>query len=226
MKGEQWPIYQRVLQEARARGLRFALGGAFAVATYTGLWRNTKDLDIYVLPEDREAMIELLNQLGLTDYYDTLPYDRRWIYRSHSNGVIVDIIWAMANRRAYVDETWLSAGVDVDVGGEVVRVLPAEEVIWNKLYVLQRDRCDWPDCLNLVYSAGPDLDWCRLLDRLGEDASLLAGMLAVFAWISPGRARTLPEWLWERLRLEPPPPGPDLDRTRVELLDSREWFVS
>ena len=30
-------------------------------------------------------------------------------------------------------------------------MLPPEELIWAKLYVLQRDRSDWPDILNLLY---------------------------------------------------------------------------
>ena len=47
------------------------LGGAFAVATYTGCWRNTKDLDLYVLPEHKDRMIAMLGDLGLVDYFPT-----------------------------------------------------------------------------------------------------------------------------------------------------------
>ena len=225
---DQWSVYQSVIGAARVRGLRFALGGAFAVATYTGRWRNTKDLDIYVEPEGREAMIEVLTLSGLQDYYEKLPYNRNWIYRAYRDEIIVDIIWAMANKPTQVDEIWLARGPQIEVRGVDLRIVPPEELIWAKLYVLQKDRCDWPDILNLVYILGETLKWGHLLDRLDQDAPLLSALLSVFAWLSPQRAWELPEWLWERLHLQQPQlvsfPEETL-RQRVSLLDSRSWFV-
>jgi len=222
---EQWSVYRRVIDGARTRGLRFALGGGLAVSTYTGRWRNTKDLDLYIRPQDREAMVETLRRAGLSDYYEQLPYDRNWIFRGYRDGTIVDVIWSLANYRAQVDEAWVTRGPEVIVRGERLRLLPPEEAIWSKLHVLQRDRCDWPDVLNLIYAVGPTLDWEHLLGRVGEDAPLLSGLLSVFTWLCPGRAQELPSWLWKRLRLpDPPNPAPEVDRRRVNLLDSRPWF--
>jgi hypothetical protein len=222
---EQWDIYQRVIDEARAREIPFAIGGAFALATYTGQWRNTKDLDLYALPEDRDRMIEVLTQCGLRDYYDTRPYDRWWIYRSCSGETIVDLIWAMANHRQQIDDLWLS-GPATEIHGRNLKVLPAEAILWDKLYIMQRDRCDWPDLLNLLYAIGPDADWEYLLCRVGEDIPLVAGVLSVFRWISPGRAQALPSWVWRRVGLEPPGGAatPDVDARRVSLLDTRPWY--
>jgi hypothetical protein len=89
---EQWAVCQRVIAAVQAQRLPFALGGAFALAAYTGTWCNTKDLDLYILHQDRDTLIELLTQAGLADYYDQEPYDRTWIYRSHQEEVIVDAI--------------------------------------------------------------------------------------------------------------------------------------
>ncbi len=221
----QWAVYQEVIDEARTRDIDFALGGAFAVATYTGYWRNTKDLDLYVLPDERDRLIEVLNDKGLSDYFDVKPYDRWWIYRGTRDDTIVDIIWAMANHRQQIDSLWLS-GPFIEVHNRRVKVLPAEAMLWDKLYIMQRDRCDWPDLLNLLYSAGPDADWEYLLCRIGEDVCLLTGVLSVFRWISPGRAQQMPEWLWERVGLASPPsvPLPDIDKRRVSLLDTRPWY--
>ena len=223
----QWRVYQRVLDEVRSQGLRFALGGAFALATYTGLWRNTKDLDFFILPQDRQTMVEALKRCGLGDYYDQLPYDRGWIYRASNGEVIVDAIWAMANRRAWVDQAWLSRGPEVKLRGESVRIVPPEEMIWSKIYVLQRERCDWPDVLNLIHAVGLNLDWQHLLGRLGDDKPLLRGVLSVYAWLCPGRSESLPPWLWERLSLPRADPGasPEVDRARVNRLDTRPWFA-
>ncbi len=235
---KQEEIYCRVISEANARGLRFAIGGGFAVNAYTGLQRNTKDLDIYVTPADREAMIETLSRAGMSDYYEKLPYDRRWIYRGYADGVIIDVIWAMANQVAQVDEAWLTRGAEAQFVGVQLRLLPPEELLWTKLYIVQRDRCDWPDVLNLIYSKGETLNWQRLLDRLGSDTALLAGVVSLFAWLCPGRVDTVPNWLWRRLNLIKPqgPPssvadqsdaslGMDFDRRHVGLIDSRPWFI-
>jgi hypothetical protein len=223
---DQWSVYGAVIAEGRARGLDFALGGAFALATYTGHWRNTKDLDLFILPAMRDDWIDTLTHLGLSDYYDQLEYDRSWIYRAHHDDVIVDVIWSMANHRASVDDAWLSRGPRLEVRGELVCILPVEEVIWNKLYIMHNDRCDWPDVLNFLYAAGPSLDWSYLIARVGEDVLILHGLLSVFAWLCPGRARALPDWIWDRLQMPLPPTAgsPETDLARVRLLDSRPWF--
>ena len=111
-----------MIAAAQQERIPFAIGGAFAVATYTGSWRNTKDLDLYVLPESRDRMIGLLTRLGLEDYYQTLAYDRWWIYRATADDTIVDLIWAMANHRAQIDELWMS-GPEVELNGFQVKTL-------------------------------------------------------------------------------------------------------
>ena len=125
-------MYELVLSEASRRELMFALGGAFGLATYTGRWRNTKDLDLYVRPQDRESLIRVLDDLDFDDYFEQLPYDRHWIYRGYRNGTIVDVIWEMANERAQVDEQWLLGGPALNIRGQQVRIVPPEEMIWAK----------------------------------------------------------------------------------------------
>src|SRR5215472_13988736 len=218
---EQCDVYRRVIDEAIARRIPFALGGAFALAVHTGYWRDTKDIDLYVLPSFRDRMIEVVRDQGLSDYYDKLPYDRWWIYRSSADGTIVDIIWAMANHRAEIDELWMS-GPKVEICGRKLKVLPAEAMIWDKLYIMQRDRCDWPDVMNLLFYVGDRVDWNLLTARIGEDLPLLAGAFMVFRSLAPARAQALPDWLWDRLHLPPMPRGalPEIDRRRVPLLDT------
>src|SRR5829696_1193399 len=93
---DEWRVYERVAHEARSAGVQFAFGGAFATAVYTGELRNTKDFDFYIQPADGVRMEEATTRAGLRDHYDLLPYDRSWIYRASKDGVLVDVIWAMA----------------------------------------------------------------------------------------------------------------------------------
>ncbi len=221
----QWQVYREVIDEALGRGIHFALGGAFAMAVYTGSWRNTKDIDLYVLPQERNRMVDVLTTCGLSDYFETKPYDRWWIHRGTRDETIVDVIWAMANHRQMIDDLWMS-GPRIDVRGRMLKVLPAEAMLWDKLYIMQRDRCDWPDLFNLLYSIGPEANWEELLCRIGDDLPLITGVLSIFRWISPGRAGAMPRWIWERAGLPPPPPVPltEIDWRRASLLDTRPWF--
>lgn len=195
--------------------------------TYVGQWRNTKDLDLYIEKSKRNEMVQMLSALGLRDYYEKLPYDRQWIYRSYADDTIVDVIWAMANQRAQVDEEWLR-GPDAEADGEHFRLLPPEALLWSKLYVLQHERCDWPDILNLVQEVGPVMNWRCLLQRVAEDAPLVRSLLTIFAWLSPNRARELPAWIWKELQVDIPADTADaaIVKKRARILDSRPWFTA
>lgn len=222
----QWSLYRPVLEAAQERGVRFAIGGGLAYSAYARRWRNTKDIDLFVLPAQRETLIDLMRRAGFEDYYGRLPYDQKWIFRGYRDGVIVDAIWQMANYRAQVDEVWVTQGREIDIHGMRLKLLPVEELVWSKLYVLQRDRCDWPDLLSILYVQGANLDWSHLLDRVGDDEPLIGALLNLLGWMCPARAMALPDWVWDHLGLPEPNPGPNCeeDRRRVRLLDSRNWF--
>jgi hypothetical protein len=222
----EWEVYQRVIRELRSAGIPFAFGGAFATAVYTGELRNTKDFDLYILPADRERVRDVIRRSGLTDYFDRLPYDRSWIYRAGEGDVIVDAIWEMANHRATVDSHWLEAGPAITLRGEPLRAIPVEELIWSKLYVLQRARSDWTDVLNLIDAQAGAIDWNHLLHRLSEDSPLLAAVLQVYLWLVPEGAHSIPAAVRHDLGLADDlrPANPELTRQRADLLDSRPWF--
>jgi hypothetical protein len=223
----EWAVYREAIRQARARDIPFAFGGAFAIAAYTGSLRNTKDFDFYLRPRDRDAMIEALMAAGLEDHFEQLSYDRTWIYRASRDDIIVDAIWEMANHRATVDDHWLTRGPEVTIHGERLRAIPIEELIWSKLYVLQRERCDWPDVFNLLDAQAGAVNWEHLLQRLGEDQPLLAGALELFGWLAPERVDDVPRAVWGRLRISRPSRQQRGDRAaRIKLLDSRPWFTS
>jgi hypothetical protein len=222
---EDWAIYSAVLREVRNTGVRVAMSGGFTGSFYTGVWRNTKDMDLCVLPSTRERVIEATRKAGLHDLFDEMPYDRRWIYRATRDGVIVDTIWQHANFRGQVDDGWLELGPSVTLYGESVKLVPPEEMIWSKIYIVQRERCDWPDVINLLYATGAALDWRRLIERMSGDERVLGSVLLLFSWLAPGRAKSFPEWIWERLRIPAPEQGPERDDAHITLLESRPWFA-
>jgi hypothetical protein len=224
--GAQWAVYLDAIRATRKTGARFLLGGAFGLAAYTGRWRNTKDLDFFVLPSEKDRVVDALTKLGFEDYHPTLPYDRAWIYRAVRDEVIVDTIWQTPNRRSEVDPVWFERAGTVTLRGERLGVIPAEEMLVIKLFVLQRDRCDWPDLINLLYTVADRFDWDHVLARLGEDAPLLAGLLQVFSWVAPAQAARLPADLRKRFALQPTASRGPGEEHRIRLLDSRNWFAA
>ena len=125
----EWSVYQPALQAMAQGGIPFLLGGAFGLAAYTGRWRNTKDLDFFVMPAQHEAFVDALLKAGFVDYYETLPYDRGWIFRAVHTGVIVDIIWDTPNRRSQVDEAWIAHAPHIELRGESLLAVPSEELL-------------------------------------------------------------------------------------------------
>ncbi|HYO82581.1 MAG TPA: nucleotidyltransferase family protein [Bryobacteraceae bacterium] len=224
---EHWQTYKCVLEKLQREEIPFALGGGLALGVFTQKFRRSKDIDIYVEPQHRDRIIAMMTECGLEDLYSKKEYVRDWIYRGHRDDVIVDAIWAMANRRAVVDRRWVEDGPTVQLFGGDYKVIPPEELMWSKLYVLQHDRCDWPDIMNLINATGPSLDWEHLIRRVAEDRPLVKGVLSVFSWLCPDRAATIPRRIWDSLGLAVPgysEPDPEGRPSRKDLLDTRPWF--
>ncbi len=223
---DQWAFYDDVLAAARETGKPFALGGALAWAVYCGHYRNSKDIDLYVPVELKEHFIDAVTKVGASDYYDTLPYDRGWIYRSTRDGCIVDLIWAMANYVRPLDQDYFNGKTTLLLRGNSYPVLPAEELILNKLYIMERGRCDWFDVFNVLYATNGKLEWKRLIAKMGDDAVLFGSALRIFAWLCPGRVKLFPASLWDALGIPVPDSnGPGMNARRVSSLDSRPWFI-
>ena len=223
----EWEICKRAISALRAEKVDFLLGGAYGLALYTGRLRNTKDADFFIVPEHVPRAAAALARAGFQDYYPKCAYDRRWIYRGTMDSFIVDLIFRMANRRADIDDIWFQRAQDITIHGDRLKVIPPEEMLWQKLYVLQRDRCDWPDIINILYVSGDKLDWEHLVNRVKEDERFLYGILHIFDWLCPERAARLPEFVRRRAGLPEPMIGFDADLTamRARLLDSRSWFA-
>ena len=224
---EQWGVFSLGITALEANGVPFLVHGALALGIYTGRWRNTKDVDVIVRPADRERAVAALERAGFVDYFDRQSYERGWIFRGFKEDVIFDVIWALPNHRVAIDEGWFERSRPFWLRGRLLAAVPAEELVRVKLYVFQRERCDWVDVLNVLAAACETIDWRWLVQRMGRDLPLLHAALAVFNWMSPHRAATLPPWLREQFalpQLEVEDPA-TMEERRARLFDSRPWFA-
>ncbi|UPU35537.1 nucleotidyltransferase [Geomonas paludis] len=220
----QWAVYAEFIAETTRRGIPFAVGGGLAVSAYSDCVRNTKDMDIYIMEQHSAEVMAISRELRFTEY-TAVPYDPTWSYRSFRDGYILDFLWKMLNGRTSVDETWVTRGWELTVRGSAFRLLPVEELIWSKLYILRNDRADWPDIISLLYARGAELEWDRLLADLGEDRLLLGGVVGVLRWLCPGHVCRFPDSIWAPLGLVPPwSDAPEIDRDRVALMKGEHLF--
>lgn len=212
-------------------GVDHLLGGAFAIARHVGRWRGTKDIDFFIRPADRERAIAAILAAGLEDYFDQCAYDRSWIFRAYRDDALIDLIWTVPNHAAVVDDRWFQFAARVAVNGSDYGVVPLEELIWIKLFVMQRDRCDWPDVINLLRGNAAQLNWEHLFARLAMHEPLLVGVFQVLEWIAPEAIAAVPAWVQERLHvgrrsLAFSGNGAGSEAKRAALLDSRPWYAS
>lgn len=203
------------------------LGGAFALGRHVGRWRGTKDIDFFLRPRERDRAIQALVAAGFSDYHSTQEYDRSWIFRAHREEALVDVIWTIPNHVTDVDEAWFDHAARFSLHGREYTTIPLEELIWIKLFVLQRDRCDWPDVINLLRCNAREINWERLVARIDAHAPLLLGALHVLQWLSPQVLAGVPAWVQERFHLGQVSTSraPGEEARRAALLDSRPWYA-
>src|SRR5436190_17759057 len=77
ISSSEWAIYRAAIHALRSANIPFLLAGGFALATFTGRWRDTKDIDFYIRPTDRKKAVAALARAGVTDYFRRLRYDRK-----------------------------------------------------------------------------------------------------------------------------------------------------
>lgn len=200
------PFYQRVLSLLEGEGIPFLIGGAFAMAHYTGIERDTKDLDLFVRARDRGRCLRAAAGRSLLTSLDAPHWLAKIVERGRRprsaasmGGRVVDIIFGSGNGLAPVDDAWFAHAEAARLNGREVRVVPAEEIIWQKAFIMERHRFDGADIAHLLRARGGAMDWERLLERfLGHDHVLLAHVL-LFRYAFPADRGAVPEPVFREL---------------------------
>jgi len=224
LKPVQVKWFLRAMEALERENVPYLVAGAFGLHRHTGFWRGTKDVDLLVLPEHREIAIEAVAGTGMQDMFYTQPYDREWIYRSTRDGVIVDLIWQLANKEDEVDPTWFERGEPAEFFGKAVKMVGAADMCWMKLFVFQHERCDWPDVINVIRGTCGKMDWDVLLQQVQPHWRLLCALVDIYDWLCPSERHFVPDTFRAELEARR---GSNADDApcRANLLDSRPWLT-
>jgi hypothetical protein len=181
-------FYRHVRELLEASGIPFLLGGAYAFSHYTGIVRHTKDLDIFVKSTDAQRTLAVLAAAG----YRTEMMFSHWLGKVFYGADFVDIIFNSGNGLCAVDDAWFEHAIHAEILGSPGQLIPAEEMIWQKAYIMERERFDGADVNHLLRARGRRLDWDRLLSRFGSHRRVLLAHLILFGFVYPNDHENVP----------------------------------
>jgi hypothetical protein len=230
---EERDVYRRALQALNDASVPFVVAGAYAIYEHTGIYRQTKDLDLFVEPSVVVPAARALHDAGFVLRLE----DLHWLAKGFVGDRFVDLIYGMGNAVAFIDEQWFTHSRPGVLAAQTVRIAPPEELIWHRLFINERHRHDMSDIVHLLLCVGDVLDWHRLMQRVGPHGPLLLAQLQMFSYVYPGYRSNIPGWVTEQLldqaRADIGCDAEDADVTRGTLIsrfsfaiDVREWGFS
>jgi hypothetical protein len=186
-------FYRAILDLLSDRNTPFLVGGAFAQEYFTGISRDTKDLDLFVLEADLPRAFAAVNQAG---YPSELTFSH-WLGKIYDkDGVdFVDVIFNSGNGLCRVDAAWFEHAPAGEAFGRPVCYCPVEESIWQKAFIMERERFDGADIAHLLRAQSETVDWHRLLHRFGPHWRVLFSYVTLFGYIYPTERAKIPDWV-------------------------------
>ena len=227
---DQIKFYKEALELLNKNNVPYLIGGAFAIRSYTGISRNTKDIDLFCKAGDYQHVLKLFVDNGLK----VEVTDARWLAKVFKDGYFIDIIFNTTNNLCAVDDSWFTNACQSSLFGLTVNCVAPEDMIWCKTYIQDRGRFDGADIYHLILKRGKDMDWNRLQKRLEQHWHLLFAHLLNFQFVYPTDRDIIPRWLFDDLlrkakeQFDLPPSenkvclGPIIDHRSYEV-DIREW---
>jgi hypothetical protein len=216
--------YLRAMSALAEAHLPYLVGGTHALSHYTGIERSSKDFDVFVRRDDFERVMRVLADAG---FVTELTYPH-WLGKAHGKDGFVDVIFSSGNGISAVDDAWFEYAAEGTAFGIPVKLSPAEEIIWSKAFIMERERFDGADVMHLILTCAEKLDWARLVRRFGPHWRLLLAHLSVFGFIYPSERNRIPAWIMTGLmsRLDHEMRGePPSERITQGTLVSREQYL-
>ena len=221
---EQEKLFAEVMELMIRNKVQCVVSGAFALHEHTGIWRDTKDLDLFMPAHEVGRALKLLEQDG----FQTEILDAVWLAKAWRGEYFVDLITGMSNGVVRVDYSWIKHAVRSDVFGVPIRVLAPEELIASKVFVTRRERFDGADICHVIYATRGKLDWKRLYHLIGEHWEMLLWYLVLYHYVYPASADSVPREIWDellhRFKIELKHPNRDLE-FRGSLIDERMFAI-
>jgi len=196
-------LYKSALTALNAAGIPYVIAGAYAIYEHTGIYRETKDLDIFVDPTLLVGAMRVLKGAGMSARLEQ-PH---WLAKATCGDLFIDIIFGMGNGLAMIDDDWYRFSRPAILAATPVRIAPAEELLWHRLFISERHRQDMADIVHLIVCVGSRMEWKRIVAKTGEHWPLLLAQIQMFDYVYPQHRDGVPRWVRDEL----------LDRARADM---------
>jgi predicted nucleotidyltransferase len=155
--------FHQTLDEAiaamRGADVRFLIIGGIASAVM-GRDRGTRDVDLFVRPEDARRALEALDVAG----FDTKVAFPHWLYKGFKRDVLVDVIFR-SSKDVLLDDEMLRRAQQREFRGRMLPIAPPEDLLIMKAVAADEDTPRyWYDALGIIAHAD-GLDWDYLVRR-------------------------------------------------------------
>lgn len=175
---EDWDVLLGVLDETmetlRGAGIPFLLIGGIGSAVF-GRDRGTRDIDLFVRPENARTVLDLLGGRG----FETRTEYEHWLYKAFKHDVLVDVIFR-SSRDILLDDEMLSRARTMTFRGRELPVAPPEDLIVMKAIAMSEDTPRyWYDAIAIIAQA--ELDWDYLVARARQHGARRILSLLLFA---------------------------------------------
>jgi len=218
-------FYGRAIDTLLDSDSRFLVGGTDALRAYTGIQRPTKDLDLFCLRSDYPRILQSLKSAG----YRAEVTNPGWIAKIFEGDRYIDLIFSSGNGICDVDESWFRFACPGWTLGRQVLMMPAEEMIWSKAFIQERERFDGADVLHLIHCQRDRLNWQRLLDRFEPHWEVILAHLINYRFVYPDDTDAIPPEVMDNLlgRASQCTSSSSASRTscRGDLLSSKQYNV-
>jgi predicted nucleotidyltransferase len=161
-------VYKEAIDALEKSRISYVVGGGIAVAAY-GRKRATKDIDLYIKPEDSMRALEALQKVG----FEINPMkDVKWLAKAYKDSISVDFILENIGGIIATDET-MERGRYMSVSGTRMFVMSPEDLVFRKVLAMRCRRDDWYDCIAVLSNTYQAFDWdyfLKLVENFTERA--------------------------------------------------------
>lgn len=226
-------FYSEVLQLMAKSRIPFLVSGTYALASYTGIDRPTKDVDVFTKAGDALKILSYFRDHG----FKVETVDERWLNRITRDELFVDVITNMPTVTTHVTDDWFIDAPESELFGAKVRLVPPTQFIWSKIFVQDHHRYDGADVAHIILKCHDRIDWKVLLSHMELYWEVLLTALLNFRFAYPSERHRVPRWLMEELlerlndQMMVKPPGKRICRGRIfsprdYAIDVEKWGFS
>ena len=188
-------FYQHSIEILHEAKIDFLVGGAYALRQHTGVIRDTKDFDLFLRPTDVERALESFRRANYRAAV-TFPH---WLAKVHHGENFIDLVYRAGNGLCEIDDSWFIGAQEVEILDRRAHLCSPDVMIWQKAYIMERERFDGADIAHLIRSSAEKIQWDQLIERFGPDWRVLFSHMLLFGFIYPGERQRIPAEAFDKL---------------------------